>query len=220
MKFFKEKLTRRNLDEFISRHGSAGRVLDVGCGSAASYAPHFPSRVCLDAAPGIGVDIVGDAHALPFPDNSFDLVLCIEVLEHLKSPERAIAEMKRVLRPGGKLILTTRFLYPIHDAPGDFWRFTEYGLRYLLREWRIVECFPETDTLGALSVIFQRIAFQTSSPNRLFKLVWAMLGFLLPKLSFLIRDEFGNIKKNIKIDRLMSSGYYFVCEKEKARVAP
>jgi SAM-dependent methyltransferase len=61
--------------------------------------------------------------------------LPVEVLEHVQAPERAIAEIHRVLAPGGRLVLSTPFVFEIHEAPDDYYRFTEHGLRHLLREF-------------------------------------------------------------------------------------
>src|SRR5262249_32402332 len=71
---------------------------------------------------------------LPFADATFERVLCVEVLEHLHDPALAVAEMRRVLAPGGLLLLTTRFAYPLHDEPHDYFRYTVHGLRHLFRD--------------------------------------------------------------------------------------
>jgi methionine biosynthesis protein MetW len=94
--------------------------LDVGCGSGNSYAVEIARRGAswvgvdvsenaVEAARATGLDarVIDDAAELPFPDESFDLVLCIEVLEHLFSPHRAASEIRRVLRPGGRLVCST-----------------------------------------------------------------------------------------------------------------
>ncbi len=104
------KLTRKQLDKFIERHRSDGYTLDIGC-AYSPYAAFFPNRVGLDIKPWPGVDVIGDAHQLPFEDEKFDNILCLEVLEHLHSPQTAVAEMRRVLKPGGHLILSTRFIF-------------------------------------------------------------------------------------------------------------
>ena len=78
--------------------------------------------------------VVGDAHQLPFSDESFQAVLMEEVLEHCSQPWKAIEEAHRFLVPNGLLLLTTRFLFPIHGAPEDFFRFTFYGIEHLLRD--------------------------------------------------------------------------------------
>src|SRR5687767_15064349 len=141
------KLTRVTLDRFIAAHASKGRTLDLGAQNG-PYAGHFPRRIAVDLNPGAGVQLRADAHMLPFLDGSFDVVLCTEVLEHLPEPQRAIDEMYRVLQPGGQLLLTTRFLFPIHDAPHDYFRYTKYGLRYLLRRFDQVQIEEETDSVG------------------------------------------------------------------------
>lgn len=72
---------------------------------------------------------------LGFPDASFDVVVSDQVLEHVEgSPQRAIDESFRVLRSGGVAVHTTCFINPIHEVPGDFWRFTPDGLAVLCRD--------------------------------------------------------------------------------------
>jgi len=65
---------------------------------------------------------------MTMPDCKYDLIISIQVLEHLKDPEKAISEMYRVLSPGGLIFLSTNFLYPEHGSPHDYFRFTKYGL--------------------------------------------------------------------------------------------
>lgn len=89
--------------------------------------------VGLDLIEGEGVDVVADAHRLPFPVDSFDVVLCTEMVEHDSAFWLTMFEAGRVLCPGGHLLLTTRgngFRY--HGFPFDYWRFTADGMRELL----------------------------------------------------------------------------------------
>ena len=92
-----------------------------------------------------------DIQALTYPDGSFDAVLCIEVLEHVADPFKAVAEIKRVLRPGGRLLLTVPFLGAFHGKSGltpghedypDYWRFTHQGLQLMFRDLAKVEVIP------------------------------------------------------------------------------
>lgn len=78
-------------------------------------------------------DVSGDAHQLPFRSRSFDTVMLLEVLEHLPEPHRALREASRVAKVGGTVIVSVPFLYPIHDAPQDFRRWTRFGLLDLVR---------------------------------------------------------------------------------------
>src|SRR5688500_11085311 len=132
------KITRVTLDRFVQAHASAARTLDIGA-QTGPYAAWFPNRLPIDLVARPGIQVVTDAQRLAFRDGSFEVVLCTEVLEHIPEPQQAIDEMFRVLAPGGKLVLTTRFLFPIHDAPHDYFRFTKYGLRYLLRRFDALE---------------------------------------------------------------------------------
>lgn len=79
-------------------------------------------------------DIFGDACALPVGNETMDVVLLLEVLEHIGEDTQAIHSIKNVLKKGGRLYLSLPFLYPIHDAPYDFRRFTIHGIRHSLQK--------------------------------------------------------------------------------------
>lgn len=209
-----KKITRRNLDVFLEKYATERKVLDIGAGGS-SYGQFFPNRLTVDIDPKRKPDVVADAHSLPFKDGEFEYVLCTEVLEHLKDPIKAINEIKRVLKNDGLFILTTRFVYPIHDSPRDYWRFTKYGLRELFKDWNIIELTPETQTFSAVGVLLQRIAFQTRlRANKPVKLILFILAYIFDHINFLIKQEYGDIKKEIKEEEIMPSGYYLVCKKK------
>lgn len=71
-------------------------------------------------------DIIGDARELPFPDESFDAVVCAEVLEHVQEPAVVLREAFRVMRSNGNLLASVPFLFRIHAEPNDFGRFTQH----------------------------------------------------------------------------------------------
>lgn len=114
-----------------------GKVLDIGAADR-WIARHLPAQVDYVALdyPSTGRDlyearphVFADAAALPFADATFDAVVCLEVLEHVPMPCAVVAEIGRVLKPGGRAWVSMPFLYPVHDAPYDFQRYTEFGLR-------------------------------------------------------------------------------------------
>lgn len=119
------------------RLAAKGRVLDIGCADRRieSHLPAGCEYIGLDYYAtgkllyGAKPDVFGDAAQLPIKQSSIDTVLMLEVLEHLHAPQRALSEIHRVLRPGGRLLLTIPFLYPIHDAPHDYQRYTIHGLK-------------------------------------------------------------------------------------------
>lgn len=207
------KLTRVTLDRFIRAHASAGRTLDIGAQNG-PYAAFFPNRLALDIRRGPGVQVRGDAQALGLTSATFDVVLCTEVLEHLPEPQRAIDEIFRVLKPGGTLLLTTRFLFPIHDAPHDYFRFTKYGLRHLLRRFEIVELEEETDSVGTLAVLLQRLGMQAETLGRTpLRAGWLIAAQVMRPFAFLITREFGDSRRQTPETGIMTSGYHAACRK-------
>jgi SAM-dependent methyltransferase len=88
---------------------------------------------------------------MTFDNSSFDAVICLEVLEHVINPFQAVKQIKRVLRQGGKILLTVPFLYGYHgkgsrsqshDSYPDFWRFTHEGLQLLFNDFQTIEITP------------------------------------------------------------------------------
>ena len=210
------KNTRSKLNDFLDEYKSKSYTLDLGCGKS-PYIKYFPNRVGFDFVKREKVDKTGDIHKLPFKDKEFDIVLCTEVLEHSHSPRIAISEMNRVLETGGKLILTTRFVFPLHDSPFDFFRYTKYGLKELFKDWEIIELREEMGTMETLGTLLQRLAFQIDfKGGKITKVFFLVLAKFVSKTSFLIKEEFGKRHSGniFKEDTIMASGYYIVCRKK------
>ena len=118
-----------------------GLVLDIGC--ADRFVMEELSTQCqyvgldyyatVKSLYSTRPDIFGDAQCLPIRSAEIDAVVMLEVLEHVGNPESAIFEVARVLRPGGIFVASVPFIYPIHDAPHDYHRFTLHALEALLR---------------------------------------------------------------------------------------
>ena len=96
----------------------------------------------LDPVADYKPDIIGDIHSLPLENNSVDAIICIAVLEHIQNPFQAFDEMHRVLKKDGYCFIYVPFLYYYHAEPGyygDFWRYTEDGIRHLSKNFSSIE---------------------------------------------------------------------------------
>ncbi|MFC1495564.1 methyltransferase domain-containing protein [Thermodesulfobacteriota bacterium] len=129
-----------------------GDVLEVGRSTYnAELVDHATSYTCLDIGTFPDVDIVANIQNMPqVPSNSYDSILCTQVLEHTKNPFRAVSELHRILRPGGKLFLTVPFLNKIHMEPHDYWRFTEFSVAHLLSSFQRVDISKYGNTVNCV----------------------------------------------------------------------
>lgn len=200
----------------MRKYATSDRVLDIGAGGT-NYNDIFPNRITLDINPAKEPDIVADAEHIPFPDNTFSTVICSEVLAHLKNPQAVINEMRRVLKPDGYLILTTRFVFPLNDSPMDYWRFTKYGLELLFKDgWQITNIETDYDPFSSMAVLLQRITFQTDLiGGKLTKAVIFALMFVISQFRYLIKRQYGQLGRKTQDDFFFSSGIFMTCQKTK-----
>ena len=137
------------------RAETSGTLLDVGAGTMPfrSYVSDVVEEYrTLDIERKVpGIDLVADIRDMgPVASDSCDVVLCSQVLEHIAEPAKAIREVGRVLRPGGKLVLTVPFLSRLHEEPFDYFRFTRYGVGFLLEDagLQVMEIVPAGSLFG------------------------------------------------------------------------
>jgi SAM-dependent methyltransferase len=133
------------------------RVLDVGAGIKPYYPffeHHAETYVGVDLGPE--ADLQGTVESIPVDDESFDVVLCTQVLEHCGDPAAAVAELRRVVRPGGRVLASTHGVQVYHPAPEDLWRWTHTGLERLFREhadWSSLDVRPASGTTACVGML-------------------------------------------------------------------
>ena len=156
-------------------------VLDVG-GRLQPYRVLLGARVSRYVAvdphitPLVNVAALGEA--LPFRDGQFDFVICTQVFEYLADPGKAVAEIRRVLRPGGVGFLSAPAVFP-RDSELEYWRFLPQGLRYLLRDFAAVEVIPEGNSFTGLARTLNVFMISFVRPRMLAPLLaWTLVPIL------------------------------------------
>jgi SAM-dependent methyltransferase len=145
------------------RHSRAKpRVLVVGAGGT-QVGDGDACVVHTDVAFARHVELIADAHDLPFAERSFDLVVAVAVLEHVADPQRCVAEFVRVLDRGGFVYAATPFLQPVHMGAYDFTRFTPIGHRRLFRQFDEVAAGVALGVGSAAASAFQAFLLGFSS---------------------------------------------------------
>lgn len=144
---------RKLFQSWIRRtRGNCLEVLDVG-GRIQPYRLLLESQVrryiAIDLRRNPLVDIVARGEQMPLSSDRFDLVICSQVLEYSRDPQLLITEIHRVLKPGGRLLLSAPAVFP-YDSDEDLWRFTPGTLRMLLRSFNKAEVVPEGSSISGV----------------------------------------------------------------------
>lgn len=210
------------LFDFIERAGASiapdAWVLDAGAGDGRYRAEMAHTRyVGIDLTVGdpradySQLDVLGDLTQLPFQTDTFDAVLCTQVLEHVREPKTVLREMNRVMRPGGRLFLSAPQSWHQHQKPFDYYRYTSFGLRYLLEQAGLT-----VDSVRPMGGYFWYLSYQLQNinywlfPKTLSRRFWtwparALLGFvfqlLIPLLLFYLDP----------LDRQQDETFGYVC---------
>ena len=183
-----------------------GRVLDVGCGNQ-RYRYLMPMNY-------IGLDfrepaeIIADATRLPIQSGAIDVVLCFQMLDDQPEPDQFLQELRRAIRVGGRLLLSVDLSWRVHDAPRDYFRFTEYGLAFLLNRANFL-VDGITPLGGFWSLMANRFVYrlhETFGRLRPIRPLVAVTGFsifvlagVLEKLDFRPEDTQGYFVSAIKL---------------------
>jgi SAM-dependent methyltransferase len=150
-------------------------------------------------------DILGDICTFDFKNQKFDYVVIVEVLEHLHSPYLAIGNINSLLNKGGKIILTVPFIFPIHERPYDYYRYTKYGLEFLFKDFENLEIKARNNWLEAINVLFVRLVMDRNFVSRVFAPLFIILAYVnLPFIWIL--------SKAIRTD-FITSGYLLTASK-------
>jgi SAM-dependent methyltransferase len=202
-------------DEFLSRLTLPGRTLDLGGHKGSSYFSKLKAERPVEVAnfdsqtPGVHRQPSGAEHVFdfekpfPLPDQSFDSVLCINVLEHVYHYQRVVSEIHRILKPGGTLYLSVPFFFNIHGSPHDYFRYTEQALRRILTEAGFREVEVVVVGEGPCSAVFQ--AFGGSLPTLTLKLAARRLALTIDRFCSRHSARYAQIRTRVPLGYCVSA---------------
>lgn len=169
----------------------------------------------LEIAAGKNIDYVGSVESIPLPNNSIDVIVTQEVLEHVADPNVSMKEIHRVLKPGGKAYIQLPFIIGYHPCPNDYWRFTHEGIKQLVLQSGLKHI--ETGMAVGPAVGFYRIAVEFFSIifsllipvlYKPFKAFFSLLLYPIKWLDYPMRFS-------KQCDRI-AGGYFVICEKQSS----
>jgi SAM-dependent methyltransferase len=167
-------------------HLIKGKVLDLGCGNSpyrSDIIKNAEEYIGIDWPKSIhdisGVDIIGDiSFSVPIRRNCLDTIVSFQVMEHLPEPGNFLAECFRCLRTEGRLLLTVPFNWHVHEEPFDYYRYTKYGLEYLLQKSGWKE-FSVTENTGYWQMAVLKFNYHTFRFARgLLKIIFVPIWYL------------------------------------------
>jgi SAM-dependent methyltransferase len=208
-------LSRKGLYEFLRGEFSTIKadesVLTIGAGGDVQQLLEQYSAQQKFAVTSFDIDkkyepdILGDICDFDFGTRAFDVIVLSEVLEHVHSPHLAINNIHRLLSSNGRLILTVPFIFPIHERPHDYFRYTRYGLEFLLREFKDVRIKERNSWAEAVNVLAPRLVLDKNRASQL--IAPLMVAAALVKLPFVML-----LGKLVQTD-LMTTGYVVTANK-------
>lgn len=203
------RVVRENLSALLRRLDDGGWGMNIGAGHTRLH----PRMINVDVFPGENIDIVNVGTKLPIQDESIDLVVSQEVLEHVDSPDEYIAEAHRVLRPGGLFYCQLPFVIGYHPGPTDYWRFTKEGMVALFakQSWKLKAITPTLGQGSSLYRILVEFLAVTASGihGQLYKPVKGLGSVFCYPLQF-----FDIVKPHPDCVDRIPGGYFCIAEKQ------
>ncbi len=214
---YSKSFSRKNLYKFLNtslekyEFSEASKLISIGSGGAIGelLKNKYSTIVQVDIDPDRKPDLVMSIENMDkFDENSVDAIFCMEVLEHVSNPFLAVKEIERVLKPDGIFIGSTPFLFPLHDEPYDFFRYTKYGIRNLFKNFKEEQLLERNTYYDAIYVLLLRSLRKPGS----------ILQYLVNILLFPFFILFMPILKILGVffkQNLGCSGYFYIFKKSK-----
>jgi len=172
---------RDHIAETLALLPKSASICDVGAGGRRI----LPDVTTVDGFAAPGVDVVSDIHRLALSDRVFDCVFCTGTLEHVRDPRQAVAEIHRIVRPGGIVHIDVPFIQGYHADPTDYWRFTLDGLKLLCEDFDELASGTHIGPTSGLVWIAREWANSWSSHRVISNVLLGTFAVLLAPLKYL-----------------------------------
>jgi SAM-dependent methyltransferase len=215
--FSKRRISRRSLDRFCREMATTTRTLIVHS-TDVDHRRLFPNAFVVSKS-AAGADLLTDRYfrgLSQIESESFGLILCTGLLEHIPDPQRLIDEFHRILTPGGRLIVSASAVFPFHGGQDNFFHFTINGFRLLFQRWERFDVLRGSSRpFGTIAILLQRINMQCDVFPPVRPLI-EILYHVLPSLDvFVLReyDSVGRREDHILADSFMPAALHAVVVK-------
>ena len=212
---YSKNFSRENLYNYLEKTmikekiDKKRRVINIGSGGMISriIKKHIPHILEIDIDVMRSPDIICNIEKLSLKNSSIDVIFCLEVLEHVQNPWIAVREIKRVLKRKGLVVASTPFVFPIHDEPNDYYRYTRYGILHLFKEFKLIELKERNTYIRSIYVLLLRLINAETKKERI-------KGVLLFPLFIIIFPLIWTLDKIIH-SKQSTTGYYYVFSKKE-----
>ena len=211
------KLSQGDIERFCkaNKTGPNEKVLIVHSDDMA-YEYYFPNREKANVRNGEDIDIKSDKEYqnIQSPDNVYDVVVCTGLLEHVPDPTATLKELKRVLKSGGKLLVSASASFSTHSAPDNYFHATLFGMKKWLDDasFDIKNITPSSRPFRTIGILLQRICYQTDM-SMFFKFFIFLCAKIVPFFDMFIKKDYGNIQKSYEIQSSLYSNVQVVAVK-------
>ncbi len=220
--FLRRKRSTRNLVRLCREFATDRRTLVVHSEDV-DYRPYFPNAFSVTKRPDKPADMHVDLYYMELrtiPDESYEVILCTGLMEHVPDPQRLVDEFHRILKPGGELIISASAVFSFHEGPNDFFHFTPFSFRHLFSRWSGFKVLRgASQPFETIGILLQRILIQCRIVPGIRQLVELMV-LTVPLLDKCIISQYstaGKMDAEYEIDSMLPSNMQAVVIKQGER---
>ncbi len=210
MKILKEKLSTKNLRRLCQDNATDKRVLVVHSEDV-PYEGYFPNAYAVTKRKNVKADLYVDLYykdISQIQDEEYEFILCTGLLEHIPDPQRLVDDFYRILKPGGKLVISASAVFSYHEGPNDFFHFTPFSFQLLFSKWSKLDVKGSSQPFETIAILLQRILLQCDIKPKIVRQIVELLCIFLPKLDRYIVKQYHTrnpMNSETEIDSMLPS---------------